>query len=155
MKTRWLAMALVVAVGTVLSVSAVRAAEVSDPVGKVVAVTGTVQIGRDGQWQAAVPEQKIYPGQVVKTGAESAVDLLFNPDLPVRLGAGAEIAATDLLLKAQLERTKAKVAAPSDSTKVEMQVTPLTGVRGTEKSEEKAEDLKREHYWNENAPPAK
>jgi hypothetical protein len=44
--------------------------------------------------------------------------------------------------------------APGENTKADIQVTPLTGVRGTEKTEEKAEDLKRDHYWSEN-PAAK
>ena len=55
----------------------------------------------------------------------------------------------------QLEKAKAKITAPGDGRKAEMQVTPLAGMRGTEKTEEKAGDLKREHYWNESAPAAK
>lgn len=149
------ATATMLAVAVLVSVPIVGAEQVVEPVGKVIAVTGTVQIGKEGQWQPAVAEQPVFAGQVIKTGAQSAVELLFNPDLPAALGAESEIAATDLLLKAQLEKVKAKISAPTDTKKVEMQVTPLTGVRGTEKSEEKAEELKREHYWNENTAPAK
>jgi hypothetical protein len=58
-------------------------------------------------------------------------------------------------LKIKLEKMKGQIEAPGDSGKAEMQVTPLTGVRGTEKSEEKAGEPKREHYWNENAPQSK
>lgn len=128
---------------------------VAEPVGRIVALTGAVQVGRDGQWQAAAEKQPLFETQVIKTGAQSAVEILFTPDLAAKLGEGVEIKIGDLLLKTQLEKTKAKITAPADATKVEMQVTPLTGVRGTEKSEEKAEDLKRDHYWNENAEPAK
>jgi len=139
----------------VMAQEATNSSGTPEAIGKVVSCTGTVQIGKDGQWKAAVAEEKIFAGQILKTGEQSSVVILFNPDLSAQLAAGVEIAAVDLLLKSQLEKAKAKIAAPTDTKKVEMQVTPLTGVRGTEPSEEKAEDLKREHYWNENVEPAK
>jgi hypothetical protein len=49
---------------------------------------------------------------------------------------------------------RSKVSLPTDTRKVEMQVTPTTGVRGTEQTEEKAEELKREHYWDESVKQA-
>jgi hypothetical protein len=148
-----------VVVAVVLLAAAVAApaarAEGPMPVGNVVAVTGTVQVGRDGVWQPATPELKLFDGQTIRTSAGSGADILFEGQVPARLGESTEIAVADLMLKAQLEKARAKIAAPSDATKAPMQVTPLTGVRGTEKAEEKAGDLKREHYWSESAPAAK
>jgi hypothetical protein len=125
------------------------------PVGAVIAVTGTAEVGRDGVWQTATPKLSLFDGQTIRTAAASSVDVLFEGELSAALGEKAEIAVADLLLKARLEKLKAKISAPGDATKVEMQVTPLTGVRGTEKTEEKAVDLKREHYWIESPPAAK
>jgi hypothetical protein len=125
------------------------------PVGTVTAVTGTVQVGRDGVWQPAAAKTHLFDGQTIRTAAASGADVLFEGDVPARLGEQTEIAVADLQLKAQLEKAKAKIGAPADSTKATLEVTPLTGVRGTEKTEEKAGELKREHYWNESAPAAK
>ena len=133
----------------------VARAEGPVPVGTVVAVTGTVEVGRDGVWQAAAPKVSLFDGQVLRSSAGSSAEILFEGEAPALLGEKSEIAVADLLLKARLEKTKAAIAAPVDGAKADMQVTPLTGVRGTEKTEEKAEDLKREHYWNESAPEAK
>jgi len=150
----------VVVVGLVLGLVAVAGipatmAEGPMPIGAVVAVTGTVEVGRDGVWQAAVPRQHLFEGQAIRTAASSGADVLFEGEVPAHLGEKAEIAVADLMLKARLEKLRAKIAAPGDAIKADIQVTPLTGVRGTEKTEEKAEDLKREHYWSESAPDAK
>ena len=147
-------MGLIVAVAVAAGM-AVAQAEGPLPVGTVAAVTGTVQVGRDGVWQAAVPRMHLFEGQTIRTAAASGADVLFEGDLPARLGEKAEIPVADVLLKARLEKLRAKIAAPGDTIKADIQVTPLTGVRGTEKTEEKAEDLKREHYWSESAPAAK
>ena len=125
------------------------------PVGIVVSVTGTVQVGRDGVWQPAVVKMNLFEGQMIRAAESSAADILFTGEMPAKLAGKTEIAVADLLLKAQLEKAKAKIGAPANDTKAEMQVTPLTGVRGTEKTEEKAGELKREHYWNESVPAAK
>jgi hypothetical protein len=146
--------AVVVTLAVLVTGWAARAEEPA-PVGTIVAVTGTVLVGRDGLWQPAAAKASLFDGQVLRTAAASGVEILFEGDTPAKLGEQTEIAVADLQLKAQLEKAKAKIAAPADATKSEMQVTPLTGVRGTEKTEEKAGDLKREHYWNESAPAAK
>jgi len=140
---------------TALGLCAGARAEGPLPVGEVVAVTGAVQVGRDGVWQEATPQLKLFDGQTIRTADGAGVEVLFEGSLPASVARKGEIAVADLLLKARLEKARAKIAAPGDATKAEMQVTPLTGVRGTEKAEEKAEDLKREHYWNESAPAAK
>jgi hypothetical protein len=149
---------MIVILGMVLAVAAAgvptAVAEGPLPLGTVVAVTGTVQVGRDGAWQAAAPKLQLFEGQTIRTEASSSAEVLFDGELPARLGEKEEIAVADWLLKARLERVKAKITAPGDNTKADIQVTPLTGVRGTEKTEEKAEDLKRDHYWSE-SPVAK
>lgn len=150
------AVVVTVAVAAVLTAPLAALAEGPMPIGAVVAVTGTVQLGREGVWQEAGAKLPLFDGQTIRTGAASSVEVLFSGDVPAGVGEKTEIAVADLMLKARLEKARAKIAVPTDATKTEMQVTPLTGVRGTEKTEEKAEDLKREHYWNENtAPPAK
>lgn len=149
-----LALALALVSAPVVGVPAARA-EGPLPVGTVVAVTGSVQVGRDGVWQPAAEKLNLFEGQVIRTAELSGVEVLFEGGMPATLGEKVEIAVDDLLLKARLEQTKAKISAPPDATKAEMQVTPMTGVRGTEKTEEKAGELKREHYWNETAPAAK
>ena len=151
---RW----IVVVAAVVLAVAGVctgARAEGPLPVGTIVAVQGTVQVGRDGVWQAAVPKLALFDGQTIRTGDGAGAEVLFEGALPATVAGKGDIAVADLLLKGQLEKARAKIAAPADATKTEMQVTPLTGVRGTEKAEEKAGDLKREHYWNESAPAAK
>ena len=125
------------------------------PVGTVVAVSGTVEVGRDGVWQPAVVQGRLFDGQAIRTAAASGADIVFDGEVPAKIGEKTEIAVADLQLKAQLEKARTKIGAPADTTKATLEVTPLTGVRGTEKTEEKAGDLKREHFWNESAPAAK
>lgn len=124
------------------------------PVGKVVAIQGTVQVGQAGQWQPCQIEQPLFDGQSIKTGPKSAAKIVFTPDLAMEVSEGTEILIGDLLLKARLEKVKASTAAPTTTQKTEMQVTPLTGVRGTDQSGEKSEELKREHFWNEQVQPS-
>ena len=148
---------MAVAVGVVLVLALGRAARAEGPlpIGAVTAVTGTVQLGRDGVWQVAAPKMPVFAGQLITTGDGASVEVLFEGGLPATVAGKGEIAVADLLLKAQLEKARAKIAVPADATKTEMQVTPLTGVRGTEQAEEKAGDLKRDHYWNESTPAEK
>lgn len=147
--------AVVAAVVTALGLCAGARGEGPLPVGTVVAATGAVQVGRDGVWQPAAPRLPLFDGQTIRTADGASVDVLFEGSLPAVVAGKGEIAVADLMLKARLEKARARIAAPGDAKRAEMQVTPLTGVRGTEKAEEKAEDLKREHYWNESAPAAK
>ena len=125
------------------------------PIGTVVAISGKVDVGRDGVWQPAVAGMHLFDGQTIRTAAASGVEIVFDGDAPAKLGEKSEIAVADLQLKAQLELARGKIGAPAGTTKATIEVTPLTGVRGTEKTEEKAGDPKREHYWNESAPAAK
>ncbi|MHB8835175.1 MAG: FecR family protein [Candidatus Methylomirabilia bacterium] len=125
------------------------------PIGTVNAVTGTVEVGRDGVWKPALVKMHLFDGETLRAAAGSGADIVFDGDVPAKLGEKTEIAVADLQLKAQLEKARAKIGAPADTTKATLEVTPLTGVRGTEKTEEKAGELKREHYWNESAPAAK
>lgn len=118
-------------------------------VGTLTAVQGEVQVGAGDQWQAAAVGATLAEGQIIRTGAESSADVQFGEGTAAAVGADTEIAVSDLLLRARLEKMRSRVSAPGDMQKVEMNVTPTTGVRGTEQTEEKAEELKREHYWNE------
>ena len=154
MGRRWLMVAVMVLAMTVTGLAVARA-EGPMPIGTVVAVTGTVQVGKEGSWQPAVAGMSLFEGQAIRTAAASGADILFEGQVPAKLGEKTEIAAADLQLKAQLEKARGKIGAPADTTKATLEVTPLTGVRGTEKTEEKAGELKREHYWNESAPAAK
>jgi hypothetical protein len=149
------AVVTVVAVLALMAGAAAGRAEGPAAVGTVVAVTGAVEVGRDGVWTPAAAKASLFDGQVLRTGAGAAAEILFDGGTPAKLGEKTEIAVADLLLKAQLEKAKAGIAAPTDATKAEMQVTPLSGVRGTEKTEEKAGELKRDHFYNEAAPAAK
>jgi hypothetical protein len=106
-------------------------------------------VGGGGTWRPAAVGESVAEGQLIRTGPASGADILFSDDVAAAVGAETEISVSDLLLKARLEKMRSKVSAPSDTQKVQMQVTPTTGVRGTEQTEEKAEQLKREHYWNE------
>jgi hypothetical protein len=146
---------VVAALAVVAAWGGAARAEGPAPLGAVVAVTGTVEVGVNGVWKPAAAATSLFDGQVLRTAAASGVEVLFDGEVPARIGEKTEIAVADLMLKARLEKARAGIAAPVDATKAEMQVTPLTGVRGTEKTEEKAGDLKRDHFWNESAPAAK
>ena len=122
--------------------------------GALTAVSGDVQIGSAGNWEAAAVGGELREGQVIRTGADSEAVVLFGEDIPASLGAGVEVEVSDLLLKTRLEKMRSRISAPMEEQKVEMQVTPTTGVRGTEQTEKKAEELKREHYWNEDSKQA-
>lgn len=117
--------------------------------GSLTAVSGDVQVGSAGNWTAAAVGGELREGQVIRTGPDSKAAVLFGEDIAASLGAGIEVEVSDLLLKTRLENMRSRVSAPVEEQKVEMQVTPTTGVRGTEQTGKKAEELKREHYWNE------
>ena len=92
----------------VVSVLAAARAEGPMPIGTVVAITGTVQVGRDGVWQTAVAGMHLFEGETIRTAAAAGADILFEGDVPASLGEGAEIAVVDLMTKARLEKPKAK-----------------------------------------------
>jgi hypothetical protein len=133
---------------------AVTADAEEEVLGTVTALRGGVQIGQGGAWSPAGLGQELQDGQMIRTESEAGADILFGEDITASVGPETEIEVSDLLLKARLEKMRSKVSLPTDTRKVEMQVTPTTGVRGTEQTEEKAEELKREHYWNESVKQA-
>jgi hypothetical protein len=108
-----------------------------------------VQVGEEGQWRAVSSGEPVTEEQSIRTGPESTASVQFGEGVSTAVEAEMEITVSDLLLRARLEKMRSRVSAPTDTQRVEMQVTPTTGVRGTEQTEEKAEDLKREHYWTE------
>lgn len=122
--------------------------------GTVEALSGEVKVGEGGSWSPAAAGQELREGQMIRTGAASEADILFEGKIGAVVGPEAEIEVSDLLLRTRLEQMRSKISAPADTRKVEMQVTPTTGVRGTDQTEEKAEELKREHYWNEDVKKA-
>jgi hypothetical protein len=133
---------------------AVMAGAEEEVLGTVSALRGGVQIGQGGVWSPAGLGQELRDGQVIKTGSEAGADILFGEEIAGSVGPETEIEVSDLLLKSRLEKMRSKVSLPADTRKVEMQVTPTTGVRGTEQTVEKAEELKREHYWDESVKQA-
>lgn len=116
---------------------------------RVLTVRGDVQIGQGAEWRTAVTGDTVSSGQFIRTGTDSGMDIFFEEDLVAAVGEETEIEIADLLLKTRLEKMRSRISAPDDTRRVDIQVTPTTGVRGTEQTENKAEDLKREHYWNE------
>jgi hypothetical protein len=133
---------------------AVMAGAEEEVLGTVTALSGGVQVGQGGVWSPAGLGQELRDGQVIKTGAEAGADILFGEEIAGSVGPETEIEVSDLLLKSRLEKMRSKVSLPADTRKVEMQVTPTTGVRGTDQTVEKAEELKREHYWDESVKQA-
>ena len=96
---------------------------------------GDVQVGKDGAWKPAAAEQKLFEGQTIKTGAKASRGGPLRGRRPVARRRGHRDQGRGPPAQGALEKAKRKIAAPTDSTKVEMQVTPLTGVRGTDKTE--------------------
>ena len=136
------ALALLVLPGAVFSVE-------SAILGSVKTVSGDVQIGQGESWAAAAVGAELVEGQVIKTGPSSEVEVLLDGGISTTIPQNSAIEISDLLLKSRLEKMRGKVSTPVDNQKVELQVTPTTGVRGTDQAESKAEDLKRDHYWND------
>jgi len=124
-----------------------------DVVGTVRAVRGEVQIGREGTWSPAALDEKLREGEIIRAGKKSEASILFEDGVTAVVGEGTEIDVADLELKTRLEMMKSKISRPTDSKRVGLEVTTTTGVRGTEQTEEKAEELKREHYWSEEKSP--
>jgi hypothetical protein len=124
-----------------------------DVVGTVRAVRGEVQIGREGTWSPAALDEKLREGEIIRAGKKSEASILFEDGVTAVVGEGVEIAVADLELKTRLEMMKSKISRPTDSKRVGLEVTTTTGVRGTEQTEEKSEELKREHYWSDKPSP--
>jgi hypothetical protein len=140
--------AVLAALALLVLPGAVRAAG-SGALGSVTAVAGDVRISQGETWNAAAVGAELVEGQVLKTGPSSEVEVLFDGGVSTVVPQNSVIEISDLLLKTRLEKMKGKIATPEDNRKVELQVTPTTGVRGTDQAESKAEALKRDHYWNE------
>lgn len=118
------------------------------------AVQGEVQLGEGGEWKAAAAGAQLHEGQVLRTGPEGSAEVLFSDSVTASVGEKTEIGVADLLMKTRLEQMRSKVSEPTGVEKVDMQVTPTTGVRGTEQGERKAEELKRDHFWSEEVKTA-
>ena len=117
------------------------------------AMRGEVQIGREGTWSPAALDEKLREGEIIRAGKKSEASILFEDGVTAVVGEGVEIDVADLELKTRLEMMKSKISRPTDSERVGLKVTTTTGVRGTEQTEEKAEELKRDHYWSDKTAP--
>ena len=86
------------------------------------ALSGDVQVGREGQWRRLAVGDALAEGEIVKTGPASRATILFDGDLKADVGEGIEITLSDLLLKTRLEKMKSTISEPTDTEKVEMKV---------------------------------
>jgi hypothetical protein len=136
-----------------VSLSGAEPADEGDVVGTVRAIRGEVQVGREGTWLPAALDEKLRGGEIIRAGKKSEASILFEDGVTAVVGAGVEIDVADLELKTRLEMMKSKITRPTDSERVGLEVTTTTGVRGTEQTEEKAEELKRDHFWSDKTSP--
>jgi hypothetical protein len=110
--------------------------------------------GGEAVWSAAKPKMAVTDAQIIRTGAKSQATVRFTEgDLVGLVGENTTISLQDLLLKTRLDKMRNKISEPAaDAQPSKASVTPLTGVRGTDEAEGKAEDPNRQHHWEENAP---
>ncbi len=122
-------------------------------VGHLVALQGTVEVGRDGVWKTGRIDQQLFEGESIRTGPQSSARIVFQGDLTVDVVPGAELKVGDLFFKARLGKLKHRVSSPDGTARTEMKVVPLTGVRGTEQEAPKSEDPRRPHFWSTDVDP--
>jgi hypothetical protein len=147
----------VTAAALVLAAWPVLAADETAPWAAVDSCAGDVRVGvpERSDWAPAVKGMPLTDGQTIKTGAQGQATVRFPAEnLLTLVGEGTQVSLQDLLLKARLEKMRGKISQPQDgASQTKMQVTPLTGLRGTDQAEDKAEGTKRQHYWQEDAEP--
>ncbi len=131
------------------------AADTVPPLAKVEAFTGEASVGAADSWTPAEVGQALVETQALKTGAKSTLSVRFTEgEMLATVGENTLISLNDLLLKARLEKMRGRINQPeAGAPQTQMQVTPLTGVRGTDEAESKSEELKRQHHWEENGEP--
>lgn len=131
------------------------AADAATPLATVDSFSGIVSVGT-AEAEKMSPVQagmNLMEDNIIETGAQSQIVIRFSAEeMMVTVGENTKIALQDLLLKARLEKMRGSIDQPGeDVKKTDLQVTPLTGVRGTEKAEDKSKEPKREHHWEDNA----
>ena len=145
---------LFVMILAVLLAGPASAATVEKAMASVVSFEGVAEVGMAGSsdWKAALAGMELQESSIIRTGADGLVVIQFTEgEMITSVSENSKVSLKDLLLKARLEAVRGKVVAPfPDAGQTKMQVTPLTGVRGTDQAESKAEDPKRPHYWEEN-----
>ncbi len=129
------------------------AAQEAQSLGRLVALQGTVEVGRDGVWKTGRIDQQLFEGESIRTGPQSLARIVFQGDLTVDVVPGAELKVGDLFFKARLGKLKNRVSSPDGTARTELKVVPLTGVRGTEQEAPKSEDPRRPHFWSTEVDP--
>jgi len=146
---------LFIIIGSLLAVAPVLAAQ-TPPFAVLDTCAGEVTLGSAGSevWSAAQPKMAVADAQILKTGVKSQATVRFTEgNLVALVGENTTISLQDLLLKTRLDKMPGKISqTQADGEQTKMSVTPLTGVRGTDEAEGKAEDPNRQHHWEENAP---
>jgi hypothetical protein len=147
---KYLALAMALITIAALQPGQAAAGEVQ-PLGRLVALQGAVDIGRDGAWNPGRMDQPLFEAESIRTGPQAGARILFQGDLAVDVSAGAEFKVSDLFFKARLGKLKNRVSSPDGASRTEMTVVPLTGVRGTEQEMPKSDEPRRPHFWSDDA----
>jgi hypothetical protein len=114
---RWLMIGVAVMLMVTVAPRSAARAEGPMPVGTVVGVSGTVEVGRDGVWQPAVAKMHIFDGQVLRAALPTPNPLRAGGRRRARTGSLSPSAA-----QARIEG-QGEDPAPTDASKAEMQVT--------------------------------
>ncbi len=126
------------------------------PLATLTSFSGAVSVGqKDAEaWGIVTEGMALNDRQVIRTGADGRAVVTFTEgSLSAVVAEKTTISLADLLLKTRLGAMRSKVTAPEVAAgQTKLTVTPLTGVRGTDQGESKADDPGRQHHWEENAP---
>ena len=82
---------------TALLVFATAAAAAESPVGTIKAVVGTAFVVRRGTAASAQPSEKVFRGDVFKTGADGSLGIMFADDTSLSLGPNTHIILEEFL----------------------------------------------------------
>lgn len=74
-----------------------RSAEASNDIAQVLASTGVANVVRGTAVVALAPGDSIFPEDIVRTGAESRLQIVCNDGLQIVIGAGTELAVRSYL----------------------------------------------------------
>jgi hypothetical protein len=115
-------------------------------VGTVASLTGSAELGREGDWRAAAISSPVYMGDTIRTGRPGRVRIVFQDDSVLNVGDGSELVvdaqvfdpkggsyqSTFRLLRGKLRALVSEYyETPGAGYEVETP-TAVAGVRGTE-----------------------